>query len=215
MLDSAWCLVIQFSLIKKKLHTCEEGRAHLRISFRHLLMNFEALEKPEVWKNEKKLLEMSSFYTCVAKTTIIWGTLPKIRSETIFFCHFGSFFTLYHPCPLTIQKTKILKKWNNHLDMSSFETCATKSTIKWSMLTQIWNVTDIIFCHLRPFFALLPHCWPRKFKFGKNVQNNWRNYPFTNMHNKSRSYNARFLRYNVQRSKFFVILGHFLTLWPN
>ena len=160
MLDSAWCLVIQFSLIKKKLHTCE-GWAHLRISFWHLLMNFEALEKPEVWKNEKKLLEMSSFYTCVAKTTIIWGTLPKIRSETIFFCHFGSFFTLYHPCPLTTQKTKTLKKWNNHLEMSSFETCATKNTIKWSMLIHIWNVTDNFLSFKAIFFFFSPLLTPK------------------------------------------------------
>ena len=44
---------------KKKSHTCEEGGAHLRISFWHLLMNFEKLEKSEFWENEKKLLEVS------------------------------------------------------------------------------------------------------------------------------------------------------------
>ena len=39
------------------------------------------------------------------------------------------------------------------------------------MLTQIWSAcTDIIFRHFRPFFALLPHYWPRKLKFGKNVK---------------------------------------------
>ena len=25
-------------------------------------------------------------------------------------------------------------------------------------------------CHFRPFFALLPHYWPQKLKFGKNVK---------------------------------------------
>ena len=36
------------------------------------------------------------------------------------------------------------------------------------MLTQIWIAhTDIIFCHFRPFFVLLPNCWPRKLKFQK------------------------------------------------
>ena len=39
------------------------------------------------------------------------------------------------------------------------------------MLTQIWSApTDVIFCHFRPFFALLPHCWLWKLKFGKNVK---------------------------------------------
>ena len=41
--------------------------------------------KSEFWKNEKRLLEISSFYTCVPKTTIIWGTFSKIRSATNFF----------------------------------------------------------------------------------------------------------------------------------
>ena len=34
------------------------------------------------WKN---LLEMSSFYTSILKTTIIWGTVPEIWSERQFF----------------------------------------------------------------------------------------------------------------------------------
>ena len=46
-----------------------------------------------------------------------------------------------------------------------------KNTIIWCMLTQIWSdSTDIIFCHLRPFFAFLSHYWPHKLKFGKNVK---------------------------------------------
>ena len=96
---------------EKKSYTCEEGGAHLRISFWHLLLNFEKPEKLEFWKNEKNLLEISSFYKCVPRTTIIWGTVPEIQNETNLFCHFGPFFALYHPPPnLTTQKTKILKK---------------------------------------------------------------------------------------------------------
>ena len=33
--------------VKEKSHTCEEGRAQLRISFWHLLTNFEKPEKLE------------------------------------------------------------------------------------------------------------------------------------------------------------------------
>ena len=42
-----------------------------------MLINFE---KPKI-KNiiKKKLLEISSFYTCVLKTSIIWGTVPEIQ----------------------------------------------------------------------------------------------------------------------------------------
>ena len=79
------------------------------------------------------------------------------------------------------------------------------------MLTQIWSTTDIIFCQFRPFFALLPHYCPKKFKFGKNVKSTWRYYPFRYVYHKPRSYDVLFLRYKVQRTKFFVILGHFLS----
>ena len=115
-------------------------------------------QKIIILKKWKKLLEISSFYTSIPKTTIIWGTVPEIRSENFLsfwsnFCHFT---------PLTTRKIKILKKWNKHLEMSSFYTCVPKITIIWSMLPEIWNTTDIIFCHFGPFCALLPHYWPPK-----------------------------------------------------
>ena len=98
--------------------------------------------------------------------------------------------------------------------MSSFQTCATKNMIIWCMLTQIWSVTDITFCHLRPFFVLLPHYWPQKLKFGKKFKNTWRYYPFTHVYHKSKSHHVCFLRYKVQRTELFVILGHFLPFDP-
>ena len=73
------CILIE----KEQSHTCGDGGEHLRISFWHLLMK---PKKSEFWKNEKKLLEISSLYTCVPKTTII--------------CHFGPFFVLYSPSVL-------------------------------------------------------------------------------------------------------------------
>ena len=77
------------------------------------------------------------------------------------------------------------------------------------MFTQIWSATDIIFCHFRSIFALLPYYWPQKSKFGKNVENNWRYYPFAHVHRKSRSNDVWFLRYKVQRTKFFWHFGPF------
>ena len=41
----------------KKSHTCEEGGVQLRISFWHLLMNFENPEKLEFKKKKKKISE--------------------------------------------------------------------------------------------------------------------------------------------------------------
>ena len=50
------------------------------------------------------------------------------------------------------------------------------------MLTQIWNATDIFFCHFMPFFAHLSHYGPQILTFGKNVKNTWRYYLFVNVH---------------------------------
>ena len=159
---STWSKFIKnWSIIETYSQTDCEGGAHLRIPFWHLLMNFEKPKKSEFWINETKLLEISSFYTCVPKTIIIWGTVPEIWSENFFLVILGQFLPFTSP-PLTTQITKIFKEWKKHLlEISSFWTCATKNTIKWCMLTQVWSATDISFSHFRPFFAFLPHYWPQ------------------------------------------------------
>ena len=67
-------------------------------------------------------------------------------------------------------------------------------------------------CHVRLFFALLPHYWPQKLKFGKNVKITWRYYPFSHVYYKSRSYDVWFLRYKVQRTGFFCHFKPFLPV---
>ena len=62
------------------------------------------------------------------------------------------------------------------------------------MLTQIWNATDIFFCHFMPFLAHLSHYGPQILTFGKNVKNTWRCYLFIHVHHKSRTNDLRFLR---------------------
>ena len=66
---------------------------------------------------------------------------------------------------------------------------------------------QVIFCSFTPLLT-------RKIKIWKNVKSTSRYYPFTYVHHKSRSYDVWFLRYKVQRTKFFVILGHFLPFDP-
>ena len=39
----------------------------------------------------------------------------------------------------------------------SIYTCVPQMTTIWCMVPEILSATDIIFCHLRPFFVLLPH----------------------------------------------------------
>ena len=54
------------------------------------------LPKIRSLKKWKKLLEISSFYKCVLKTTITWCAVPQIWSETEkTFCHLGNFFLFY------------------------------------------------------------------------------------------------------------------------
>ena len=58
------------------------------------------------WKH----LEMSSFYTCIPKVTIIWCMLPETWSATdIIFCHFEPFLAFYPPPWLPI----ISKFWKS------------------------------------------------------------------------------------------------------
>ena len=81
------------------------------------------------------------------------------------------------------------------------------------MLPEIWSMTDIIFYHSGPFFALLPHYQPQNLKFQKNDKNAWRYYPFTLLYHKWRSYDVQFLRYKV-RQTVFCRSGPFFALWP-
>ena len=71
------------------------------------------------------------------------------------------------------------------------------------------------FLILEQFFASThPALTTQKTKNWKNVKNSLRNYPFTHVQYKSRSHDTWFLRYKVQRTKFFVILGNLLPFDP-
>ena len=100
----------------------------------------------------KKLLEISPFYTCVPKTTIIQGKVPEIRSETDrIFCHFGPPFCSF--THLTNQKIKILQKIKKVPEMSYFTQVEQKSC--WYdacfLRYEVWQTY---------FFVILGHFWP-------------------------------------------------------
>ena len=68
-------------------------------------------KKIRILKKWKKLLKISSFYTCVPKTRIIWGTVPEIWSEAdITFCHFRPFLPFYPPNDPENQKFEKMEK---------------------------------------------------------------------------------------------------------
>ena len=122
----------------------------------------------------------------------------------------GHFFPFY---PRKKPQNKKFWKMKKLLQILSFYTCAPKIIMIWCMVLKIWRATDIIFCHSGPFFALLAPYGPKKLKFWKNERSTWRYYHFTNVYHKWQSYDVWFLRYRVQRTKLFVILDHFLTVF--
>ena len=107
-------------------------------SFFTLLLPSLKTQIIKILKKWQNLLEISSFYTCVPKTTIIWGTVPKIRSETFF-------VILNHFLPFQEGYIKILKKWKKHLEMSSFYTCVPKITIIYKVCFLRYEVRQTCF----------------------------------------------------------------------
>ena len=69
-------------------------------------------------KNKEKHLEISLFYTCLPRTTIIWGTVPELRSETniIFLSFWAIFLPSCLPSNLKNQNFEKTKKllWRCH-----------------------------------------------------------------------------------------------------
>ena len=60
------------------------------------------------------------------------------------------------PLPTIAQKMKILKKWRNPLEISSFYTSAPKVMIICYTVPKIWCGRDVTIFHFRLFFPLLP-----------------------------------------------------------
>ena len=114
-------------------------------------------KKVRILKKWKKLLEISSFYTSVPKTTIIWGTVPAEWDRV--FCHFGPFFAIL---PLLQPENQNLKKMKK----------AFGDVIILHMCTKNHNHTMYAFWDMKydrhnfsPYFTLLPHYCPIFYPF--------------------------------------------------
>ena len=70
-------------------------------------------------------------------------------------------------------------------------------TIIWYMVPEIWSAPDIIFCHLRSSFPLLPPNSLKNENFKKKKKNTERYHHFTEVYQKSWSYAILFLRYGT------------------
>ena len=156
-------------------------------------------------------------FTHVPKITIIWCTVPVIRSDTDkTFRHFGPFFCPFttpphSPSPLMIPKIKILKNMKKtpgdiillYIHVSH----KWRSYDKWFMKYKVRKTENFII--LGHFFVLSAPDNPENQNF-KIEKNTWRYYHFTYLHNKWQSYDVWFLRYGTQQTELFVILDCFL-----
>ena len=164
-------------------------------------------------KMKKKLLDISSFYTCASHMTITSCMVSEICSATDrIFCLFGPLFVLL--LPLTTQKIKIMKERTKHLEILPFYTCTINENHlmygSWDRERERQN-----FFHFGPFFAFLSQKQPEKSKFWKNEKNLWIYHHFTLVYQKSWSYAMLFLRYSAWRMWFlFFILDYFLSFYP-
>ena len=164
--------------------------------------NYKSFFAPPLLKSQKsrilKKLKKNSgdiihHFTCVLKTTIRWGAVPEIWSETdIIFCHFGPFFALLsHYGP---QRLKFEKSQKNPGDIILLHMCTINED---HMMYGSWDkkTQQIVFCHFRQFCALLHTSLPKKSKFWKKA---WK-YHLTLKWNKWQSYYVWLLRYGAQK----------------
>ena len=158
----------------------------------------------ELWKNPKNQnfekwttsLEISSFYTCVPKTTIIWGTVPEILSETEFFAILG------HILPFWKNVKSIWMCHNFKLvqqKIRSYDVCL----LRYGVLAQA------IFCSSAPLLTPKIKIWKKckiipadiillhVFTINQDHMHPW--------------YDVWFLRYEVQQTELFCHLGQFFT----
>ena len=118
----------------------------------HYLPFYTPSSKPKKSKEKKQLLEISSFYTSVPKTTLIWGMLLETQWDRQTILLFRAIFCPFNP--LKTRKIKILKKSEIHLEISSFYTSVPKIKIICSTVLEIWCMMDVIIFHFGLFFAL-------------------------------------------------------------
>ena len=117
------------------------------------------------------------------------------------------------------KKKKINKE--KHLEISLFYTCLPRTTIIWGMVPELRSETNIIFLSFWAIF--LPSCLPSNLKnqnFEKTKKLLWRCHHFTNVYQKSQSYDVQFLRYRMRQiifcqfGPFFIVLPSPLPLSP-
>ena len=102
----------------------------------HLPLKIQKIKFLKKWKT---MLEISSFYACVPKTTITWGSVPEIQSERYFLL---SWAILYPFTPLLMPKIKIWKKCKKIGYIIFLHMCAINED---HMMYGCWDIRQDIF----------------------------------------------------------------------
>ena len=121
-----------------------------------ILCHFLPFYSPKNLKNQdfekwKKLLEISSFCTCVPKTTIIWLAVLRIQSKDKFINILDHFLPFYH---WNNPDNQNFEKMKNILEILSFYTFSPSMNMTYSMVPVM---SDIILCHFWELITYLPH----------------------------------------------------------
>ena len=134
-------------------------RRNSYFSFWAILFPFNPLtaQTMKISKKQKKILDISSFYTSAPKIMIICYNVPEIwHVMDVIIFHFGQFFA--HPPNIP---KKSLKNLKNTLEISSFNTSVPKTMSICFTVPEIYCVTDlIVIFHFElnffPFTSLRP-----------------------------------------------------------
>ena len=139
-------------------------------------------QKIKLLKKLKKMLEISSFYTCVPKTIIIWGTVPEIWSVTEFFLSFWAIFCPLNPLNSNNAENQNFEKMKKASGEIIILNLCNKKHNHMMYAYSNMECDRHNFLSFQVIFCSLATLWPWKLKFGKNVKNSWRYYPFTNVY---------------------------------
>ena len=141
-----YILVILFLItLIGTIGTCEEGGAHLRIFFWHLLMNSEnpknqTFEKMKNFAGDIIILHMRTKNHNHMRYSS-WDTPWDIGCN----CYFSFWVILSSITLLTAKKNKISQKWKKKKTrVSSFDTTLPKIMIVRFYVRKIWRLTDVI-----------------------------------------------------------------------
>ena len=140
-------------------------------------------------KNEKKSLEILSFYMCTKNH--IWFLKYKAGQNVLSFWAIFVLLPTWRPRKPKFWK---IKKIPGGIIILLMCTINDKH-----MMYGSWDMESDRIFYFEPFFALLPPYGPRKSKFW-NKKNTYRYYRFTQLYHKWQSYYVWLLRYGAGRT---------------